>query len=135
MACFCRLSKPFVDTQSLVMHTLQSKKTGLRAEHLGLCKAICCVMGWSHAVDPTGGKSYQNISVEEAKANNEDLILWPPAVIVHNVSTSKMTDGHQEDAAEFTAVKELLKGLDLISCFIMSCLCELNWSFFVCYMK
>lgn len=104
-----RLSKPFVDTQSLVMHTLQSKKTGLRAEHLGLCKAICCVMGWSHAVDPTGGKSYQNISVEEAKANNEDLILWPPAVIVHNVSTSKMTDGHQEDAAEFTAVKELLK--------------------------
>lgn len=106
-----RLSKPFVDTHSLVMHTLQSKKRGLRAEHSGLCKAICSVMGWSSAIEPTGGKSYQNITAEEAKANKEDLILWPPAVLVHNVFAGKMTDGPQGGAggAMESAVKELLK--------------------------
>eukprot|EP00250_Pteridium_aquilinum_P001136 c11343_g1_i1 orf=520-3471(+) len=107
-----RLSKPFVDTHSLVMHALQSKKRGLRADHLGLCKAICSVMGWNQAIDPAGGKLYQNISVEEAKANKEDLILWPPAVVVHNVFVRKITEGQQEGAAE-SAVKKLLKDAGL----------------------
>ncbi|KAI5067827.1 hypothetical protein GOP47_0018355 [Adiantum capillus-veneris] len=107
-----RLSKTFTDTHSLVMHTLQSQKKGLRAEHLGLCKAICSIMRWRHTIDPAGGKAYQDCSAEEAKSNNEDLILWPPAVIVHYVA--KKIEGQQETVAE-SAVKDFLKDTGFLS--------------------
>lgn len=111
LAC-SRFSKPFVDTHSLVMHTHMSKKRGLRAEHLGLCKAICTVMSWSSDIDPTNGKAYQQMPSEEAKANKEDLILWPPAVVIHNAAAGKINDGQQEGVSN-SAVKELLKDLGL----------------------
>lgn len=104
-----RLSKNFVDTHSLVMHTHMSQKRGLRAEHLGLCKAICTVMGWNSVIDPGNGKSYQNLTIEEAKANKEDLILWPPAVVIHNAFAGNTTDGQ----AAHSGVKGLLKELGL----------------------
>ncbi|MCO5596947.1 hypothetical protein L7F22_051018 [Adiantum nelumboides] len=94
------------------MHTLQSQKKGLRADHLGLCKAICSIMGWSHTIDPASGKAYQSCPAEEAKSNKEDLILWPPAVIVHYVG--KKTDGQQEAIAE-SAVKDFLKDTGFLS--------------------
>ncbi|KAI5067498.1 hypothetical protein GOP47_0018026 [Adiantum capillus-veneris] len=94
------------------MHTLQSQKKGLRAEHLGLCKAICSIMRWRHTIDPAGGKAYQDCSAEEAKSNNEDLILWPPAVIVHYVA--KKIEGQQETVAE-SAVKDFLKDTGFLS--------------------
>ena len=28
--------------------------------------------------------------------NNQDLILWPPLVIIHNACTRKIKDGHSE---------------------------------------
>ncbi|KAH7316053.1 hypothetical protein KP509_21G076600 [Ceratopteris richardii] len=106
-----RSSKPFVDTHSLIMHTFQSQKKGLRADHLGLCKAICSIMGWSHNIDPAGGKSYQDCSPEEAKSNKEDLILWPPAVIVH--STSKK--GEEQQITLDSSFRELLKEKGFLS--------------------
>lgn len=100
-----RFSKPYADTHSLVMHTFVSRKRGLRAEHLGLRKAICTLMGWSSVIEPGDGKSYQQITVEEAKANKKDLILWPPAIIVHNASAGKTSNGQPKNSA----VEDLLK--------------------------
>lgn len=105
-----RLSKTHVDTHSLVMHTLQSQKPGLRADHLGLCKAVCSIMGWSHDIDPAAGKAYQSCPADEAKTNKEDLILWPPAVIVH--CAGKANEGQQKAAVE-SAVRDLLKDAGL----------------------
>eukprot|EP00249_Psilotum_nudum_P020844 c27870_g1_i1 orf=168-2726(+) len=91
-----RFSSPFPDTHSLVMHAYNCKKQGLHAEHVGLYKALCILMGWSTAQEPDDSKSYQRISSAEAMSNKEDLILWPPVVIVHNACTGKGSDGKQE---------------------------------------
>ncbi|KAL5974588.1 hypothetical protein ACLOJK_031258 [Asimina triloba] len=81
-----RLSKQFVDTHSLVAHAFNSLKVGLRTDHLGLHKAICVMMGWNCLIAPDTGKAYQSVPVAEASALKEDLILWPPLVIIHNSS-------------------------------------------------
>eukprot|EP01018_Ginkgo_biloba_P023295 Gb_30397 [translate_table: standard] len=91
-----RQSKDFVDTHSLVMHTYNSQNPLLRAEHLGLHKALCVLMGWSHASQPDNARSYQSLPSAEATENREDLILWPPLVIVHNACSVKKKDGRLE---------------------------------------
>lgn len=111
LAC-SRLSKEFADTHSLVMHMYMSQKRGFRAEHLGLCKAICTVMGWNSAIETGNCKSYQHFTTEEAKANKEDLILWPPVLVIHNASAGNSSNGLEEGGAH-SAIKELLKGLGL----------------------
>ena len=99
----------FEETQSLISHTFQSRKRGLRAEHLGLCKALCTVLGWNSDMD-SGGRTMtsQNLSVEEAKANREDLILWPPVVLIHSCS-SRIVDRQHQDFVE-SSINGLLKG-------------------------
>lgn len=106
-----RFSKPYSDTHSLVMHTFMSRKRSLRAEHLGLQQAICTVMGWSTTLVPGIGKTYQQITAEEAKANKEDLILWPPAVVVHN-ALARESSNFPGVATEL-AVRDLLKDVGL----------------------
>ncbi|XP_077235853.1 uncharacterized protein LOC143877592 [Tasmannia lanceolata] len=89
-------SKEFVDTHSLVTHAFHSLKVGLRTDHLGLHKAMCVMMGWSSLVAPDTGKAYQSMPVSEASALKEDLILWPPLVIIHNSSMeNKNTNAHK----------------------------------------
>ncbi|XP_010243910.1 PREDICTED: uncharacterized protein LOC104587843 isoform X2 [Nelumbo nucifera] len=83
----CRsLSKDFIDTQSLAAHAWMSPKVGLRAEHLGLHKAICVFMGWNSSVALDSSWNPQVLPDAEALAVKEDLILWPPLVIIHNSS-------------------------------------------------
>eukprot|EP00250_Pteridium_aquilinum_P014748 c22176_g1_i1 orf=61-2016(+) len=108
-----RFSKPYSDTHSLVMHTFMSRKRGLRAQHLGLRIAICTLMGWSTTLEPSIGKRYQHISSEEAKANKEDLILWPPALVIHNALARECSDSQARVAAEL-AVKDLFKVAGLL---------------------
>lgn len=86
-------SKDFVDTHSLIMHAYNAPNPMLRSEHLGLYKALCVLMGWSYASPPDNEKSYQSFSAPEAMENNQDLILWPPLVIIQNASTGKRKDG------------------------------------------
>ena len=78
-----------MDTQRLVTHAFMSHKTGLRAKHLGLHKAICVLMGWDTVV-PQDTVTWvpQVLPQAEALAQKEDLILWPPIVIIHNISMS-----------------------------------------------
>jgi hypothetical protein len=115
----------FEETQSLLNHAFQCQKKGLRAEHLGLCKALCTIMGWNDDIDSADGTmTFQSLSAEEAKANREDLILWPPVVIIHSLS-SKMGDGQHRDIIE-SSVSSLLKGWRSYSLALCS------WPLFYC---
>ncbi|XP_020591693.1 uncharacterized protein LOC110032404 [Phalaenopsis equestris] len=91
-----RGGKEFTDVHGLVMHSYNSPNPDLRIEHLGLHKALCVMLGWNYAKTPDNSKEYQSLSADEARGNREDLILWPPAVIIHNTSTGKRKDGRME---------------------------------------
>eukprot|EP00249_Psilotum_nudum_P022867 c28668_g1_i1 orf=209-3130(+) len=110
--CFVcgRMSKRFMDTHCLLMHAYNCGKRGLRAEHLGLHKALCVLMGWSSAKEPGNNKLYQKISPEEAHANKEDLILWPPVVIIQNGYSGKLSS-HQQEGIGYPEVDRLLAEL------------------------
>lgn len=110
----CSLSKEFKATQGLATHCFMSKKAGLRAQHLGLHKAICVLLGWSTVVGADVITfTPQAISSSEALAQKEDLILWPPVVIIHSIS---MSAGLPKGQKVFTeeAVEDFLRG-DLLS--------------------
>lgn len=81
-----RKSKEFIDTLGLAMHTSTTQVTGFRAEHLGLHKALCILMGWNHDVGPNGTWVKQELLAADVLALREDLIIWPPVVIIHNSS-------------------------------------------------
>lgn len=78
-----------MDTRRLVTHAFMSHKTGLRADHLGLLKAICVMLGWSSVI-PEDKITWvpQILPQDQALAQKEDLILWPPVVVIHNISLS-----------------------------------------------
>ncbi|CAB4292050.1 unnamed protein product [Prunus armeniaca] len=95
LAC-ARSSKDFPDMHSLIMHSYNSDSADLRVDHLGLHKALCVLMGWDYLKPPDNSKAYQFLSAEEAAANVDDLIMWPPVVIIHNTVTGKSKDGRME---------------------------------------
>lgn len=66
-----------------------SHRVGLRTQHLGLHKAICVLLGWKSEVAPNVVTwSPETISSAETLAQKEDLIIWPPVVVIHHSSTS-----------------------------------------------
>ncbi|XP_042448857.1 uncharacterized protein LOC122033759 [Zingiber officinale] len=91
-----RASKGFAEVHSLVMHTYNAQNADLRVDHLGLHKALCVLMGWNYKESPENSKAYQLLSADEAQANRDDLILWPPTVVLHNTSSGRKKDGHVE---------------------------------------
>ncbi|CAA6658556.1 unnamed protein product [Spirodela intermedia] len=92
-----RVSKEFGDMHALVMHTYYSQNADLRVDHLGLHKALCVLMGWNFKRLPETSKAYQSLSAEAATENREDLILWPPIVIIHYTSFGqRKKDGRVE---------------------------------------
>lgn len=84
-----------IDLHALINHSYNTKNAELRADHLGLHKAICVLMGWNYSVDPVHKKAYQTLSTADAEANQGDLILWPPTIIVENTYKSK-NDGQKD---------------------------------------
>lgn len=88
-----RHSKDFVDTHSLAMHLYYSQEADWLAEHKALFKALCVLMGWNQDMPPDNAKLYQSLDLIEARAKQEDLILWPPLIIVHNTRIGKGKDG------------------------------------------
>lgn len=111
--CVCRSylteSKEFGDTHRLVTHAYHSLKAGLRTEHLGLHKALCFLMGWNWLVAPDNSRLYQSRPVAEAKALKEDLILWPPIVIIHKSSIGIKVNTHEPKAMTNEGIEERLK--------------------------
>ncbi|RDY13861.1 Protein SUPPRESSOR OF protein SILENCING 3-like protein, partial [Mucuna pruriens] len=91
-----RSAKDFPDMHALIMHTYNSDSADLRVDHLGLHKALCVLMGWNYSKPPDNSKAYQFLSADEAAANQDDLIMWPPLVIIHNTNTGKNRDGRME---------------------------------------
>ncbi|KAF3589214.1 hypothetical protein F2Q69_00030716 [Brassica cretica] len=91
-----RCPKDVQDTHGLVMHTYYCDDTSSRVHHLGLHKALCVLMGWNFSKPPDNSKAYQNLPAEMVAINQDELILWPPHIIVHNTSTGKGKDGRME---------------------------------------
>ncbi|KAJ6771595.1 RNA RECOGNITION MOTIF XS DOMAIN PROTEIN [Salix koriyanagi] len=91
-----RSSKDFPDMHALIMHTYNSDNADVRVDHLGLHKALCVLMGWNYSKPPDNSKAYQFLPADEAGANQDDLIMWPPMVIIHNTITGKGKDGRLE---------------------------------------
>ena len=80
----------------LIMHTYNPDNAELLVDHLGLHKALCILMGWNHQIPPDNSKQYHLLSADEAAANQDDLIMWPPHVIIQNTMTGKGRDGRVE---------------------------------------
>ncbi|VFQ79840.1 unnamed protein product [Cuscuta campestris] len=91
-----RDSKYYSDTHSLIMHAYHSDNADSTVDHLGFHKALCVLMGWNYLIPPSGSKSYQLFSAKEASANVDDLIIWPPLVLIQNTITGKRGDGTVE---------------------------------------
>lgn len=122
IVCGRSASKEFMDTQRLVTHAFMSHKAGLRAEHLGLHKAICVLLGWSTVVpDDTITWVPQVLPKAEALAQKEDLILWPPVIIVHNISFSH-TNPEMWKVVTMEALEAFIRGKGLIRGRIKVCL-------------
>lgn len=69
----------------MATHAFQSQNDGLRSQHLGFHKGLCALMGWS-AEAVNGVWICETLSYTENLCIKEDLILWPPVVIVHNTT-------------------------------------------------
>ncbi|KAF8403263.1 hypothetical protein HHK36_011364 [Tetracentron sinense] len=103
------LSKEFVDTRRLVTHAYMSLKVGLRAQHLGYHNALCVLMGWNVAPPDNSTWVHRVLPNAESLALKEDLILWPPLVIIHNSSIlNNDPDGRKIVTIE--ALEAILRG-------------------------
>ncbi|KAL2509092.1 protein of unknown function XS [Forsythia ovata] len=91
-----RASKNFPDMHGLIMHTYNSDSGDLLVDHLGFHKALCILMGWNYLMPPDNSKAYHILSANDAAANQDDLIMWPPSVLIHNTITGKGRDGRME---------------------------------------
>ncbi|KAI4334275.1 hypothetical protein L6164_018985 [Bauhinia variegata] len=96
-------SKEFANTLSLAMHSFKSCKAGCRAEHLGFHKALCVLLGWSDTVAPNGSWVQRMLPAAEASSMKNDLIIWPPVVVVHNISIAQ----NNPDERMIVSVEEL----------------------------
>ncbi|PKA62391.1 Protein suppresor of gene silencing 3 [Apostasia shenzhenica] len=102
------LSKEFMDARSLVTHAYYSLKLNLRTKHLGFHKALCVVMGWKSDVPPGNSMS---IPKPEARSLREDLILWPPLVIIHNISIGDKRSTRVSKVVSVETMENILKDL------------------------
>ncbi|GAB4851089.1 hypothetical protein Ancab_030385 [Ancistrocladus abbreviatus] len=91
-----RSSKDFPDMHGLIMHAYSSDSAELLVDHLGLHKALCVLMGWNFLKPSDNSRAYQFLPAGEAAVYQDDLILWPPMVIIHNTNTGKGKDGRME---------------------------------------
>ncbi|KAJ4832173.1 hypothetical protein Tsubulata_008988 [Turnera subulata] len=84
-------------------------KVGSRAEHLGLHKALCVMMGWENKEHQNGQWTRRLLPLVEAVFLQEDLIIWPPAVVVHNISIANNNPGDRI-IVSIDELTEILKG-------------------------
>ncbi|XVE75537.1 hypothetical protein DITRI_Ditri12bG0101600 [Diplodiscus trichospermus] len=110
IVCGRSYSKEFMDTQRLVRHAFMSRKVGLRAQHLGLHKAICVLLGWD-SVAPSDTITWvpQVLPEAEAFAQKEDLVLWPPVLVIHNISMAN-NNPQEQRVVPIEGVQAFLRG-------------------------
>ena len=98
-----------IDLHALLNHAYYAKNQEHRADHLGFHKALCVLMGWNYSVAPVHKTAYQALSTADAEANQGDLILWPPTVIIENTYKAK-NDG-QKDVMSNKEMESKLRGI------------------------
>ncbi|KAL6967072.1 hypothetical protein U1Q18_032876 [Sarracenia purpurea var. burkii] len=86
VCCCFSDSKEFLDTEGLVMHACTDPRIGCRARHLGFHKALCSLMCWKSSEILTTHWVRELLPDSETASLKEDLIIWPPVVVVHNDS-------------------------------------------------
>lgn len=91
-----RSSKDFADVHGLVMHAYNPPNADSFIDHLGLHKALCVLMGWDYTMVPDNSKAYQSLPPELVRASREDVIIWPPTVVIRNTATGRKKDGRYE---------------------------------------
>jgi hypothetical protein len=91
-----RSSKDFADVHGLVIHAYNPPNAESFVDHLGLHKALCVLMGWDYTKVPENSKAYQSLPADLVRASREDLIVWPPIVIIQNTATGRKKDGRCE---------------------------------------
>ncbi|XP_021716421.1 uncharacterized protein LOC110684290 [Chenopodium quinoa] len=91
----CSSSKEFIQTKDVASHAFTSVKIGFRAAHLGFHRALCILMGWDPTVASNGRWVCQSLPDAEAWALKEDIIMWPPVVIIHNGSARDFYNNEQ----------------------------------------
>ncbi|XP_078155536.1 uncharacterized protein LOC144551450 [Carex rostrata] len=107
--CGRHSSKEFADIHNLVMHTFHAQNPGLKTAHRGLQKALCLSFGWNWCVEPDESKLYQLGPADEAELLKQDLILWPPIVVICNSSVDSMASKSKVVGLE--AIECMLKGI------------------------
>ncbi|XVE99097.1 hypothetical protein REPUB_Repub03eG0167500 [Reevesia pubescens] len=122
IVCGRSYSKEFMDTQRLVTHAFMSHKVGLRAQHLGLHKAICVLLGWDSIAPPDTITWVPQVLPEaEAFAQKEDLVLWPPIVVIHNISMAN-NNPQEQKVVPIEGVQAFLRGKGFVGGKITMCL-------------
>ncbi|CAA0832947.1 Unknown protein [Striga hermonthica] len=96
------------------MHAYSSENEATLVDHLAFHKALCILMGWNYTIPPDNSRDYQNLSPNQAEANRDDLILWPPTVLIHNTITGKGRDGRLEGIGN-KAMDSILRDLGFSS--------------------
>lgn len=91
-----RESKDFINMNALLLHAYNAMNLELLVKHRALHKALCVLMGWDPSVEPTNSKGYQRLSPDQAQANRDDLVVWPPTVVIQNTNSSSKKDGRLE---------------------------------------
>ncbi|XP_074301642.1 uncharacterized protein LOC141633048 [Silene latifolia] len=80
----CSSFKEFCETKDVAAHAFSSLKVGYRAQHLGFHRALCVIMGWDSAAAANGRWVCQSLPESVAWTLREDVIIWPPVVIIQN---------------------------------------------------
>jgi len=78
------------------MHAYNPPNADSLVDHLGLHKALCVLMGWDYTKVHENSKGYQSLPADLVRESREDLIVWPPTVIIHNTATGRKKDGRFE---------------------------------------
>jgi len=98
------VARKFPDLDALLSHAYDTCKAGLKTKHLGFHKALCVLMGWNWHVAPDTSKAHHSIPSEEINAMREDLMLWPPVVVIQNSSTGNEA---KDTGAKVVSIEEI----------------------------
>lgn len=112
VSIICSPAKEFADTRSLAAHAYVSSKGNKKADHLGLHKALCVLMGWNSDFVTGNTWKKQVLPDAEALAQKEDLILWPPLVIIHNSSIGRKNPDEQK-VVTVEEMEAILRGIQV----------------------
>lgn len=103
-------SKEFLQTKDVATHAFTSLKIGLRAQHLGFHRALCVLMGWDTSVASNDRWICKSLPDVQAWAMKDDIIVWPPVVIIHNGSPRDLNNSNEQVKISIEQLEDTLKG-------------------------